>query len=97
MVVLKSEVIGIFYAWRRPRPPSPKCFRLWLRRGKGPWKGAWVRVGLTPLEIDTGKCRGISNGARRGEPVIVVKKIDVHVNSTGVLGIYGQIGANNRS
>jgi len=39
MVVLKSEVIGIFYAWRRPRPPSPKCFRLWLRRGKGPWKG----------------------------------------------------------
>jgi len=35
--------------------------------------------------------------ARRGLSVIVVKKIDVNVNSTGVLGIYGQIGANNRS
>jgi hypothetical protein len=27
----------------------------------------------------------------------MVKKIDVNVNSTGVLGIYGQTGANNRS
>ena len=35
--------------------------------------------------------------ARRGLSVIVVKKIDVNVNSTGTLGIYGQIGANNRS
>ena len=35
--------------------------------------------------------------ARRGLSVIVVKKIDVNVNSTGVLGIYGQNGANDRS
>ena len=50
----------------------------------GPWRGCGVRVGLTPLEIDAGKCRGISNGARRGESVIVAKKIDVHVNAIGV-------------
>ena len=35
--------------------------------------------------------------ARRGESVIVVKKIDVHVNSMGCLGICGQIGQNERS
>jgi len=35
--------------------------------------------------------------ARRGLSVIAVKKIDVNVNSTGVLGIYGQTGENNRS
>ena len=41
---------------------------------------------------------GLGEGrARRKEPVIVVKKIDVNVNSTGILGIYGQIGANDRS
>jgi len=35
--------------------------------------------------------------ARRRLSVIMVKKIDVNVNSTGVLGIYGQNGENNRS
>jgi len=30
---------------------------------------------------------------RRGESVIEVKKIDVNVNSTGILGIYGRNGA----
>ena len=35
--------------------------------------------------------------ARRGESVIVVKKIDVNVNAIGILGIYGYIGVNNRS
>ena len=41
---------------------------------------------------------GLGEGrARRRLSVIVVKKIDVNVNSTGILGIYGQIGANNRS
>lgn len=34
---------------------------------------------------------------RRRESVIVVKKIDVNVNAIGILGIYGYIGANNRS
>ena len=34
--------------------------------------------------------------ARRGLSVIMVKKIDVTVNSTGILGIYGQIGRNER-
>ena len=35
--------------------------------------------------------------ARRGLSVIVVKKIDVNVNSTGILGIYGHIDRNERS
>lgn len=35
--------------------------------------------------------------ARRGLSVIMVKKIDVNVNSTGALGINGQNGENNRS
>ena len=35
--------------------------------------------------------------ARRGLSVIIAQKIDVNVNSMGIFGIYGQIGANNRS
>ena len=35
--------------------------------------------------------------ARRGVSVIMAQKIGVNVNSTGILGIYGQNGANNRS
>lgn len=35
--------------------------------------------------------------ARRGLSVIMAQKIDVNVNSTGVLGIYGQNGWNERS
>ena len=35
--------------------------------------------------------------ARRREPVIVVKKIDVHVHAIGSLGINGQTGQNERS
>lgn len=34
--------------------------------------------------------------ARRREPVIVVKKIDVHVHVIGRLGINGQTGQNKR-
>ena len=33
---------------------------------------------------------------RRGESVIVVKKIDVNVTVIGILGIYGGNGENNR-
>ncbi len=47
----------------------------------------------------TGPWNGVSGEgrARRGLSVIVVKKIGVNVNSTGVLGIYGQTGRNERS
>ena len=46
----------------------------------------------------TGPWKGVSGEgrARRWESVIVVKKIDVHVNAIGLLGINGQIGLNKR-
>jgi len=56
-----------------------------------------VLVGLAPLEINAEKVQVVSNGARRRLSVIMAQKIDVNVNSTGILGIYGQNGANNRS
>jgi hypothetical protein len=34
---------------------------------------------------------------RLSRDIVVTEKIDVNVNSTGILGIYGQNGANNRS
>ena len=45
-----------------------------------------------------GPRKGVSGEgrARRGEPVIVVKKIDVHVHAIGRLGVCGQTGQNKR-
>jgi len=63
----------------------------------GPWKPVSGEGRARPVRNRHRKVQVISNGARRRLSVIVVKKIDVNVNSTGILGIYGQIGANNRS
>ena len=54
---------------------------------------------LVPIAFFTGPWKPVSGEgrARRGEPVIMAKKIDVNVNSTGILGIYGQNGENNHS
>ena len=43
------------------------------------------------------KAGGGAGRARRGLSVIMAQKIDVNVNSTGVLGIYGQTDRNERS
>ena len=52
-----------------------------------------------PIAFFYGSLEGVSGEgrARRWLSVIMTQKNDVNVNSTGVLGINGQNGENNRS